>query len=309
MNLSNLKLQWLIFFYDVTQTLNFTRTAEQHFTSQSNVSYAIRSLETELGVQLFVRKDKEITLSKYGKAFLPYVEKALHDLNSGCRAIQEIINPISGEVNIAFSYIFALDTIPDLFKFLYLDFMNNNLNIQLNSVMSDINSVDTRCIEDMVLDGTCDIGLTCVQSRDGIIYDYLTDLEHVLLLPKTHRLADSKMLTLHDVKEEPFILLEGDSSLLRYYPRMFAYEGLKPNLVSPGLDWLSILLCVSSGRCLTISPIGRFDDYDIAAVPLEHDMAMRPVYIATSAFRKLSPTAQYVKNKITDYFKPNTDFR
>lgn len=302
MNPSILKLQWLLYFMDVAETKNFTRTAENHFTSQSNISYAIRSLEKTMGVPLFIRRENEIVLSKYGEVFLPHVKSAFENLEKGCDQLKEMVDPVSGDVKIGFSFIYALDMIPDLYRMLYDDFAVNNLNIRIRSTMAHVNE-DMNCVQDLVLSGQCDIGLTCALAREGCELTKVCTIDHVLLVPKDHPLAGEKSVTLQQVRDEPFILLDGDTGLLNYYGRMFEYFGITPKIVGPGISWTTILLQVSAGTCLSIGPKARYNDYEVVGVPLVHPMGQRDMYIATPTNRKLSSAASYTKKLIVEYFK------
>lgn len=299
---TDLKLQWLWYFLDVAETRNFTHSAKNNFTSQSNISYAIRSLEQSLGVPLFIRRENDIILSKYGERLLPYVKDAFENLEKGCGALKEMVDPISGDVKIGFSFVFSLDIIPELYRYLYAHFEENSMTVRLRSVMAHVNE-DMSCVEDLVLSGACDFGLTCVRAREGCSYVKLAELEHVLLVPKNHPFAQLKSVTLQQAKDEPFMLLHGQDEISTYYTRLFEYFNIKPNYVYRGNDWLTILLQVSAGRCLTIAPKGRYNDYDVVGVPLDHPMRSRDVYLATPAKRKLSSTASYTMNLIIEYFK------
>lgn len=57
-------------FIDLSQTLKFTRTAQHFFVSVSVVSRHISSLEEELGVKLFDRESRSVSLTESGKVFL-----------------------------------------------------------------------------------------------------------------------------------------------------------------------------------------------------------------------------------------------
>lgn len=51
-------LKYFPVFKSVYETLNFSRSAQERFVSQSTISQQIKQLETELGVKLFIRKGK-----------------------------------------------------------------------------------------------------------------------------------------------------------------------------------------------------------------------------------------------------------
>ena len=73
MNLNNLKI-----FINVADSGSITRAAEALFISQPAVSKAIRSIEEDLGVSLFIRDKKTgIKLTDTGERILPYARKML----------------------------------------------------------------------------------------------------------------------------------------------------------------------------------------------------------------------------------------
>lgn len=297
-----LKFQQLRYFMDVAHTASFTRAAEQNFTSQSNISYAIRELERTLDVQLFIRRNNEVILTKHGEAFLPYIERAFAQLEGGCQKLYDMTNPLSGNVHIAFSYIFSLSFVPDLFRFIYKKSKESNVQTSLRPVM--IHASDRlEILEDEVLRGNCDLGITCVRCRDKIEYTLLGELEHVLLLPSKHPLANRPSLRIEDVKYEPFILLNSDNETTgNYYYNLFDSQNIKPNIISNGMDWLSLLVEVSAGKCLTIAPKSNFSGYDISSVALDHPENYRELYLICSTERKLSPAANYCKRLILEYY-------
>lgn len=61
-------LRQLEYFCAVCEHGSFTRAAEDHFVSQSAVSQQVRSLESELGVQLLERKGRSFTVTAAGQA-------------------------------------------------------------------------------------------------------------------------------------------------------------------------------------------------------------------------------------------------
>lgn len=62
------------YFLSVAHTLNITKTANEKFVTQPAVSRHIATLETELGVSLFNRENKGLSLTEAGTIFLNYFE-------------------------------------------------------------------------------------------------------------------------------------------------------------------------------------------------------------------------------------------
>jgi LysR family transcriptional regulator, glycine cleavage system transcriptional activator len=60
--------------------LSFTKAAEELHLTQSAISHRVRALEEELGVALFNRLTRQLTLTPAGQALAPRVERAVADI-------------------------------------------------------------------------------------------------------------------------------------------------------------------------------------------------------------------------------------
>ena len=95
-----MEVRQLQIFRILAEELNFTRTAEMVHTVQSNVTAQIKALEEELGVPLFDRLGRRVTLTDAGRRFLPFATQALSAMEQGQRAIHTDSEP-SGPLRIA----------------------------------------------------------------------------------------------------------------------------------------------------------------------------------------------------------------
>lgn len=87
-------------FVDLAETLSFSKTAENLFITQSSVSKHIKSLEKELNCPLFIRSNKKVGLSPYGKTILPEVRKILLSTQSIEQDIAQIKEANRQEIKI-----------------------------------------------------------------------------------------------------------------------------------------------------------------------------------------------------------------
>ena len=77
----NLNLNWLRTFEAAARYLSFTAASKELGLTQTAVSQHIKSLETKLGHDLFIRRPKSLKLTEIGKAYLPSVRDSLLGLH------------------------------------------------------------------------------------------------------------------------------------------------------------------------------------------------------------------------------------
>ncbi|SSW70109.1 HTH-type transcriptional regulator GltC [Achromobacter veterisilvae] len=97
----NLKL--IQTFMLVARHSSFRLAAEQSFRSQSAISAQIRQLEDQLGVPLFIRTTRSVRLTPEGEELMERSRRAMHEVESGLRAIAERADARRGRVDLSCS--------------------------------------------------------------------------------------------------------------------------------------------------------------------------------------------------------------
>ena len=87
-----MELRQLEYFLAVAEEANFTRAAERVHISQSGVSAQVKTLEAELGAELFDRSGRTARLTPAGAAVLPLAREAL----DAAGAIREAVDDVNG---------------------------------------------------------------------------------------------------------------------------------------------------------------------------------------------------------------------
>ena len=158
-------LKELNFFYKLSANPQVTQVASELNISQSAVSLAIKSLETNLGEKLFDRIGKKLILNEKGKYFK---EKTFHHymaLIDAQNIFQE--NKLAGNIKIASSKTISNYIMPNI----YFDFLSKYKDVKL-----DILTLNSSNIIDMILKSQLDIGLIEIDTQNvNLIKEKLAD--------------------------------------------------------------------------------------------------------------------------------------
>ncbi len=87
-------------FLRASETLNFTKTAQEFYLAQPVISRRIRDLESEFGCQLFARSSHGVALTEEGKLLVPAVKDALNSLDHGMEQVKNRIRSRTKEISI-----------------------------------------------------------------------------------------------------------------------------------------------------------------------------------------------------------------
>src|SRR5262249_11955666 len=101
----------------VRQGLNLTEAARRLHTSQPGVSKQIRELESELGVEIFVRHGKRIVaLTERGKAVVEVIDRFLQHAENLRQGGREFKDQASGTLTIATTHTQARYSLPKVVR-------------------------------------------------------------------------------------------------------------------------------------------------------------------------------------------------
>jgi DNA-binding transcriptional LysR family regulator len=98
-----LELRQLRYFVAVAEELHFGRAAERLHMSQSPLSRAIRELERELGLVLFVRTTRRVELTPAGSALLERARRALAEIDAAVEDARRAAEPEGGLLGVGYT--------------------------------------------------------------------------------------------------------------------------------------------------------------------------------------------------------------
>ena len=72
-----MRIQQLHYIIKIVETGSMNEAAKQLFITQPSLSNAVRDLENEMGIEIFIRNPKGITLTRDGMEFLSYARQVV----------------------------------------------------------------------------------------------------------------------------------------------------------------------------------------------------------------------------------------
>lgn len=136
----------LNFFAAVAMAGGIGRAANDLHTVQSNVTQRIRALEVQLGVQLFHRSKKGVTLTSMGSRLLPYAKRISELLAEAQRAVKDEASP-SGELRIGAMETTAALRLPPLLTHYAIAYPDVDVQIETGPTASLVDAVLSRKLD------------------------------------------------------------------------------------------------------------------------------------------------------------------
>lgn len=251
-----MNLKHLHEFLTLAETGSFARASGRLSVSQSAISKHIMALEAELGVQLFNRKQKAVTLSKFGEELYPYVEKILSERKQFLGKVSKINDIEHKSITIGAIGILALYGLMDTINQFKTEHPDIEVHIQNNE----------HDLKDMLLSGQVDVAfvrepakLFFENERIGTIKCISDSIAAVL--PAGHPLASSDALDLRLLKDESFYLLDRQLPFCRRCINACNSAGFSPKIVGSGFSGPDIIGYVGRGCGVTLLARTLFDKY------------------------------------------------
>lgn len=243
-----MKLHFLRYFVVLAEELHFGRAAERLAITQPPLSTAIKSLEDELQVQLFVRDNKHVEITSAGMA---YLGEARHVLNLLDRAVEVAKMAASGvrgrlEVGVTGSLIYR--EVPQIVR---------AFNLQMPDVFVVLKEMSTAEQLDELARGRLEMGFLNAGSVPAELDSIsLRDDDFVLCIPDNHPKANHASLNLRDFAKENFVMFSREVAPANHdnVIAIFAKYGIHPMTVHAARQWLTIIAMVANGLGVSIVP-------------------------------------------------------
>ncbi len=215
-----LNVHQLNVFVIAAETLNFTQTAKRLHLTQSSVSQHIKSLETQLGVDLFIRKGRSLEITDAGLVLLPMAR----DIVEGSIRVAEQMELLKSEVH--GHLIIGCNTGPG--KYL-LPVMLAKFHEHYPLVRIACQVLPAKQVQEGLAEGDIHFTLSNISdiTSDGGEYQLYLEEPILLIVPLDHPWAERDKIEPEELYEEQFIMREKGSG---------TYKNVSASLLDVGVD-------------------------------------------------------------------------
>lgn len=222
---------------------SFTKAASLLNYTQSAVSRMINDLETEWKVSLLERNKSGVKLTSDGLKLFPHIKEVCEKYHNLQAEVNSLNGLQSGIIRIGTFSSVATHRLPNIIK----TFQNDYPNIDYELLSGDYTE-----IENWILEGRVDCGFLRLPTHPKLETIFLEQDELLAILPENHYLTAKKKVSVSDLCNEPFMLLEkgGESDV----SELFKQSGFTPQVHFTTWDDYAVMSMVESGLGISILP-------------------------------------------------------
>ncbi|WP_395703309.1 LysR family transcriptional regulator [Aquabacterium sp.] len=253
-----MELRQLRYFVAVAEAAHMTRAAEQLGIQQPPLSQQIRLLEQQLGVRLFHRHPKGMSLTDPGKILLEEARRILQEVASARQLMARVAQGRYGRLAIGFTSSAAAHAFtPEVLR----EYRARHAEVELE--ISEMNAAD---LTDAVAAARVHVGLlrVPVARPPGIAFETLLSEPVRVALPLAHPLAlregtaraRARPVALKQLADDPFILVRrpGAPGLYANLLALCEAQGFVPRIAAEVDRMMTSLNLVAAGVGVTVVP-------------------------------------------------------
>ncbi len=194
----------------LSDTLNFTRTAEALFVSQSTLSRQIGRLEEELGAPLFTRTRREVELTPYGQVFREDAKAQLASWEATVQHMSQVKAGARGYLTVGYLRDSPNEAFPAIVRQMRTQHPDIALTFREYGMAELSEALRQRRVD---LAFSFSEGLTEPEEIDALL---LGVHPMCAVVPQDHPLAAAQSVQMAQLRTEPFVIISPEVSLIGY---------------------------------------------------------------------------------------------
>lgn len=267
-------------FLAIVKYNHFTLASQELYISQSSISKHIKSLEKELGVELFNREHRSIKLTEAGEDFYKFASKSIADYKNIMANMKKYSCEESSSISIG-----VIDTMVEYgVASLISDFQKQYPHIQI-----DLIERPNSTIIDYLKESVLNIGFINSNYEHKTILDLhkIIDDDLVLVTSKKHNLYAKDNIDIFDTSKEKYICVNGDYYLHSVFLNTWGNLNYFPSTLYIDSQTKTLLALVSENIGITLSPYKVANAYKSTVDNSIHICKLRNRFSANIFFAQL----------------------
>ena len=241
-------------FLAIVKYNHFTLASQELYISQSSISKHIKSLEKELGVELFNRQHRNIRLTDAGEEFYKFAKKTMADYENILYEMKKHTCEESSSISIG-----VLDTMVEYgIASLIADFQKQYPFIQV-----DLIERSNHKIIEYLNNSTINLGFinSNYEHRGNLNLRKLINDDLVLVTSKQHIFSSKSSIDIFDTSKEKYICVNGDYYLHNVFLNTWGNLNYFPNTLYIDSQTKTLLALVSENIGITLLPFKVASSY------------------------------------------------
>ena len=262
-----MELKQLEYFQMASRLKNITRAAERLKVSQPNITIAIKKLETELGVVLFDRKQKQLNLTPEGKIFLARVNFALQQITDAVLEVNDCKDLRKGTIKIGIPPMMGARMFPRIFSKFKERYPHLDVYLYEEGSMA---------IRDLIEKDELDFGIV-ITSNPSINLETLpiSKANIVCCTQKDGVLSAAPYVSVGDMINRNLIMLRDGSYVRRMILKWLSECGIEPHIILETNQIGTIKALIKQGAGMSfLLDIVVDDEPEIQQIPLEDNLSV-----------------------------------
>jgi DNA-binding transcriptional LysR family regulator len=252
------ELRHLEYFVAVAAELNFSRAAKRIHVVQSALSASVSRLEKELGVELFDRSKRQITLTAPGEVFLEHAREVIHTAHRARTSVEAFRNQLAGTVTLGTLMSWGTLNLPAALE----EFRGANPMVTVRLRQSITGSAGHLTA---IADGQMDLALVSITTPGSplVTLRELMREPMVFVCEASHPLANRRRVELADLAGHDFIQFPPGWGIRQRLDEGFAAAGVHPISAYEVADYAITAELIRHRLATTILPASvasRFPD-------------------------------------------------
>ena len=270
-------LQQLKYAVAIADKNSMNEAAKALFVSQPSLSNAIKELEREIGVTIFLRNNKGIAITMEGTAFLGYARQVVEQ----AELLEEKyldVKPSKQKFGVSTQhYSFAVNAFVDLIKEYGIEEYEFTLReIRTYEIIEDVRNLRSE-IGILYLSDFNEKVISKLLKESNLIFEELFSATPHIFVSSGNPLSKKKLVTLADLEEYPYLSFEQGENNSFYFSEeiLSTIEHKKSIKVSDRATLFNLLIGLNGFTISTGIISETLNGKDIVAVPLDVNKNIR----------------------------------